>query len=289
MFLLYRLMEGRAGYRGLYVGVRAAVVTSVVVTVPLVLVTGIEPLIHSVIYHVDRGTEIESIYSGLMLLGGRLFGLATASYANPADLSQDILSPLNSFVDAIAVPLGGLLIGVIYWRFYRALKTHSEAREGALLRTTLLVMLAFMIAFRALPGHYLLAVLPLAALVRFQGRRQRVFVLALLGALLLGQLETVVWPQLVAGEWLGILVLNLRNGAILASFVLLLGGEMRPFIAGAKSASQRVTRTLPKPSLGWAVESGRRSWQELPASFESYREKATAVSVQTTPLTEQRT
>ena len=67
-------MEGRAGYRGLYEGLRAAVASSVVVAIPLVLVTGVQPLIHAVVYHVDRGTEIESMYSGLMLLGGRLFG-----------------------------------------------------------------------------------------------------------------------------------------------------------------------------------------------------------------------
>ena len=294
VFILYRLMEGRAGYRGLYEGLRAAVASSVVVAIPLVLVTGVQPLIHAVVYHVDRGTEIESMYSGLMLLGGRLFGLATSSYGNLTDQSQDILSPLNSLVDAIAVPLGVILIGFLYWQFYRAIKAQPEDRDAALLRTTLLVLLAFIITFRALPGHYLLAVLPLAALVRFQGRRQVIFVLVLLGALLLGQLETVVWPQLLVGQWIGIVVLNLRNGAILASFVLLLGGQLQPFISSAKMVGQRVTKVLPRPSLGWAVESGVRSWQELPAPFDSYREKAatreriTTLSAQQVHLMQQR-
>jgi hypothetical protein len=284
VFILYRLMEGRAGYRGLYEGLRAALVSSIVAAVPLVLVTGIEPLIHAVIYHVDRGTEIESMYAGLMLLGGRLFGLATASYANVADQSQDIISPLNSMVDTIAVPLGVLLIGLLYWQFYRSLKKRPEERDAALLRTTLLVMLAFIITFRALPGHYLLAILPLAALVRFQGRRQRIFVLVLLGALLLGQLETVVWPQLLAGEWIGIVALNARNAAIVVSFAVMLGGRMRLCIPGARLASRPTTAPIPagspKPSLGWAVESGMRSWQEVPAPFGSYREKAATLSGQ---------
>jgi hypothetical protein len=281
VFILYRLMEGRAGWRGLSVGLRAALASSVVLTVPLVLVTGIEPLIQAVVYHVDRGTEIESMYSGLMLLGGRLFGLATASYANLTDQSQDILSPLNGLVDAIAVPLGVVLIGLLYWQFYRAIKTHPQERDQALLRTSTLVLLAFIITFRALPGHYLLAMLPLAALVRFEGRRQRVFVLTLLGALLLGQLETVVWPQLLLGQWIGIAALNLRNAAILGSFVLLLGGRLRPFVSAQTFASPRATSVLPRPSLGWAVESGRRSWQEVPA-FDSYREKATLRETATT-------
>ncbi len=274
LFILYRLMEGRAGWRGLYEGLRAAVISSVVLMIPLVLVTGLQPLIHAVVYHVDRGTEIESMYAGLLLLGGHIFGFATSSYANHADQSQDILSPLNALVDMVAVPLGILLIGLLYWQFYRRIKTRPQERDSALLRMSLLVMLAFMITFRALPGHYLLAILPLAALVRFQGQRQRIFVLTLLGALLLGQIETVVWPQLLVGQWIGIVALNLRNAAILASFVLLLGGQMRPFISAAKTLGPRVTNVLPRPSLGWAVESGRRSWQEMPAPFDSYREKA---------------
>ncbi len=274
LFVLYRLMEGRAGYRGLYDGLRAALVSSGALVIPLALLAGIQPLIHAVVYHVDRGVEIESMYSGLLLLGGRLFGLATASYANPGDLSRDVLSPLNWLVDAFATPLGLVLLGWLYWRFYRAVKARPEERAAALIRTTLLVMLAFMMTFRALPGHYLLAILPLAALVRFQGYRQRVFVVTLLGALLLGQLETVVWPQLVAGQWLGILALVLRNGAILASFVLLLGGRMRRFIPVVKSARRAAEQALPRPSLGWAVESGIRSWQEVPAPFDSYKEHA---------------
>jgi hypothetical protein len=275
LFMLYRLVDGRDGWRGIYEGLRAAVVPGVLLTVPLMLVAGIQPLVHAVVYHVDRGTEIESVYSGLMLLVGRIFGIATSSYANYGDQSQDILSPLNTLVDTIAVPLGLLLIGLLYWQFYRSITSRPEARDTALLRTTMLVILAFIITFRALPGHYLLAILPLAALVRFQGRRQVVFVLTLLGALLLGQVETVVWPQVLAVQWIGIAALNLRNAAILASFVLLLGGQMQPFMPLARAWGQRVTNVLPRPSLGWAVESGSRSWYEMPTPFDSYREKAT--------------
>jgi|SRR5579859_295295 len=277
LFILYRLMEGRAGYLSLYEGLRAAVVSSAILAVPLILVTGIQPLVHAVVYHVDRGIEIESMYAGLMLLGGRLLGLVTTSYANPADLSQDIHSPLDPVMGSLAVPLGVILIGLLYWQFYRALKARPAERDTALARSSLLVMLAFMITFRAFPGHYLLAILPLAALVRFQGRRQMVFVCTLLGALLLGQLETVVWQPLLDGAWVGILALVLRNGAILASFGILLGGSLKRLTPLAKAAAPALVKTLPKPSLGWEVESGVRSWQEIPVPFDSYRERTTTL------------
>ena len=271
LFLMYRLMEGRGGYRGLYEGLRAAVASSAAFTVPLVLVAGVQPLLHAVMYHVDRGTEIESMYSGVMLLVGRLFGLVTFSYANSADLSQDIHSPLDALVSAVATPLGLALIGLIYWQFYRALKARPQDGNQALMRASLLVLLAFIVTFRALPGHYLLAVLPLAALVRFQGRRQAIFVCMLLGALLLGQLETVFWEPLLVGAWSGILSLVARNAAILACFAMLFGGKMEGYIT---PAIRLPAGPAARASLGWAVESGVRSWQEVPTPFNSYRQQS---------------
>jgi hypothetical protein len=273
LFIFYRLMEGRAGYRGLYEGLRAGFVSTVLVGVPLLLVTGIQPLVYAVVYHADRGVEIESMYAGILLVCGRILNLTTTSYFNLADQSQDIASPLEGLVGGFAVPLGIVLIGLLYWQFYRALKSRPDERDVALVRSTLLIMLAFMITFRALPGHYLLAILPLAALVRFRGERQHVFVVVLLGALLLGQLETVVWLPLLAGRWVGILALVARNSAILATFGVLLGGRMQRFTSAPTPAARRPLGARPKPSLGWAVESGVRSWQEVSVPLDSYRER----------------
>lgn len=254
LFILYRLKEGRAGYRGLYEGLRAGLVSSILVGIPLLLVTGVQPLIQAVVYHADRGVEIESMYAGVLLVCGRVLNLATTSYFNLADQSQDIHSPLEGLVSELAVPLGVILIGLLYWQFYRALKSRPEERDTALIRSALLVMLAFMLTFRALPGHYLLAILPLAALVRFQGRRQHVFVALLLGALMLGQLETVAWLSLLAVQWVGILALVARNSAILATFGVLLGGKMQCYACFPWRSS--VFSTFPVVFLGSPDGSG---------------------------------
>ncbi len=283
LFVLYRLMEGRPGYRSLYEGLRSAGVVSVLLSVPLLLVTGVRPLVHAVIYHVDRGTEIESMYAGAMLLAGKLLGLATVSYANPADLSQDIQSPLDALVSVVATPLGVVLIGLIYWLFYCALKQRPRERDQALIQAALLVMLAFIITFRALPGHYLLAILPLAAMVRLQGSRQITLICLLVGALLLGQLETVVWQSLLAGEWVGILALLARNLAILACFLVLLGWQMRHLNVRVLPAPLPAAGATPSFALGWAVESGSSSWQEVPVPFHAYRERSGAREL-ATPL-----
>lgn len=292
LFLLYRLTEEPQGYRNLlaagYSVIRPALVAGVALAAPLLALIGIQPLLHSIIYHVDRGVEIESMYAGAMLLLGRLPGMASLSYYNPGDLSQDIHSPLESVVDTVAVPLCLLLIGLAYWKFYRALRSKQEDRNGALLRAMVVVLLAFIVTFRALPGHYLLAILPLAAVLRFQGKRQVVFVSVLLGALLLGQLETVTWQPLLDERMIGILALVARNAAILASFVLLLGGKVKPATSASVAPAQR--SGLPALALGWMVESGAHSWQEVAVPFDSYRQRsASLLAERDVYLTRQRT
>ena len=83
----------------------------------------------------------------------------------------------------------------------------------------------------------------------------------------------------------GILALVARNGAILVSFVLLLGGKMR--VPGASSASDGPG--LPALALGWLIESGVHSWQEVQIPFDSYRRRsATLLAEQDLYLTRQR-
>jgi hypothetical protein len=287
LFLMYRLTEGHQGYRSLlaafFAAIRPAILACVALVTPLLALIGIQPLIHSVVYHVDRGVEIESMYAGVMLVLGRLPGLASLSYYNPGDLSQDIHSPLESVVDKVAVPLGLLLIGLAYWKFYRALRSRQEDRDGALLRAVMVVLLAFIVTFRALPGHYLLAILPPAAVLRFQGRRQGLFVSVLLGALVLGQLETVAWQALLDERLTGILALVARNGAILASFVLLLGGQMKPMVNPSAVPAQAGRQGLPTLALGWMVESGVHSWQEVPVPFDAYRKRSASLLAEQDP------
>jgi hypothetical protein len=237
VFLLYRLMEESSAHHALvvrlYAALRPALIVNVALVTPLLAVVGVQSLVRSVIYHVERGVEIESIYGGMMLVLGRLPGLGAITYYNPADLSEDIHSPLESLVNILAIPLGVLLIGLAYWKLYDTLSSKQGNSEGALLRAAVVVLLAFIVTFRALPGHYLLAILPLVAVLRFEGKRQGRLVVALVGALVLGQIETVAWTALVDEHLVGMLTLVARNGAILLSFVLLLGGRVQPM----KSAS----------------------------------------------------
>jgi hypothetical protein len=97
----------------------------------------------------------------------------------------------------------------------------SQAQAQALAVGVAAVLLAFTLAFRALPAHYLLVVLPLAAVIRLPrapGRGQRIWLGALVGTAVVGQLLTAAWQALVALRPWAVALLSIRNIAWVIAF-----------------------------------------------------------------------
>jgi hypothetical protein len=93
-----------------------------------------------------------------------------------------------------------------------------------------------MLAFRALPAHYLLAIIPLAALIRLpEVRLQWLWVAALVAIAAFGQLMTIVWHALVLLQPGAVLLLTLRNCAWVAAFGALFLALWRPGTATHQS------------------------------------------------------
>jgi hypothetical protein len=205
---------------------------SVVLAATLVVVVGAgwQAVLHTVLYHTDRGTEIESLYANALLVLGWLPGLAVRTAFHPGDLSRVVISPLSTWVAPALVVTVLALLGVVYLAFGRSLAQCTRARGGiAAARATAAavaaVSLAFMLAFPALPVHYLLAVLPLAAVVRLPNARlTRIWLLSLLGTLIIGQVVVIaaVWHALATmlAPW-AVLLLTLRNMAWFVAFAAL--------------------------------------------------------------------
>jgi hypothetical protein len=111
------------------------------------------------------------------------------------------------------------------------------------LTATVAVLLAFMVAFRALPAHYVLVIAPLAVVLRLGRRRTtRLFLAAVFGVALLGQLLTPAgtWNDLTLLRPLPVALLTLRNCAWTLAFVLLMmalwGDTGRAGMAGSAGA-----------------------------------------------------
>jgi hypothetical protein len=210
-------------------------VTSLLLIGPFLIFSGIEPLIMSVRYHADRGIEIESIWSTLLIISGWLTRLNPYSYYNPADLSADITSPLSQYLMIFANPI---MIGLCIWvfiAFWQRLDVSNErlpyfvrrSEHGkpvlamCLLHASLVVTMIFLLSFRALGLHYLVAILPMAAVVRLPGKYTRYWIGCLIGGLIMGQLVVATFPQLIDLKLGAELILLARNGLLVASVIVL--------------------------------------------------------------------
>ncbi|MGZ3677520.1 MAG: hypothetical protein ACXWQR_03000 [Ktedonobacterales bacterium] len=201
----------------------------VVCTALIVGMAGWQPVVHTIFYHADRGTEIESIYATVIMALGWVPGLAVHTAFNREDLSRIVVSPLSSGVGAAFMLLTSLALLAAYVAVWRAIQRlhglrRSRVADGqiALIGITA-TFLAFLVMFRALPLHYLLAVLPLAAVIRLpQARLQLIWLAALLAIVLIGEVGVSAWDALVLLRPWAVGTLGIRNIAWLVAYGVLI-------------------------------------------------------------------
>jgi hypothetical protein len=242
------------------------------VTLPIALWAGIEPIWHTIAYHAERGTEIESLYANVMLALGWLPHLGVTTAFSAADLSRVVVSPLDRFSDlASYLLLAAFLVAayVVSWRVWGAKRRMAGAGElpdaSAYLQmfgfTTAAVLLAFVLTFRALPAHYLLVIAPIAALLRLPRRRSTSLWLGGVATVaIVGQLITMIWSSLrLLVPW-AVAVLSVRNAVWLLLFALALAA---PFLWRRALVPAVVTPNAGAVSVRTRF---RRRWRRLLAS-----------------------
>jgi hypothetical protein len=200
-------------------------------TLLVVVIAGWSAVMRTVLYHTGRATEIESLYATIQMGLGWLPGLGVHTIFNPADQSRIVAGPLDRWTGAASLLSVGAFLLLTYaglwlavrraWHTPRVAAADAQVAAVGVAAT----LLAFIIAFRALPAHYLLAVLPLAAVIRLpQPRAQALWLAGVLGVALLGQVLAVpaVWQALVLLQPWAVASLALRNMAWLLAFGALL-------------------------------------------------------------------
>jgi magnesium-transporting ATPase (P-type) len=232
--------------RPLLTGLLAFGATIVAWTLLVWAFAGAGGIAHSILYQGNRGTEIESLYANALLLLGWIPALHVYTVFNPEDLSRIVKSSLDNALDIVSLVVLAVSLVLAYSAYIRALQRNRAAGSvagksgGQNLQlagiAVAAVSLAFMLAFRALPTHYLLAIIPLAALIRLPGRRlQWIWLTALVAIAVAGQLVTIVWHALVLLQPAAVLLLTVRNCAWIAAFGALFLALWRPGTATHQS------------------------------------------------------
>jgi hypothetical protein len=212
-------------------------------TLAVALFGGWRPVWDTVTYHTHRGAEIESLYANVMLAVGWVPGLRPRTDFSPADLSRVVRGPLEALAAPASLLFLALLLVGAYASAWRVLyRLRDKVSPGAHMLQPLLVvvaalLLAFELSFLALPAHYLLVLLPLAAVIRLPTwRLNAVFLTSVVLVAVFGQILVVapVWTSLKALAPAAVLVLSLRNMAwVMAYSTLIVASCQWPVVARA--------------------------------------------------------
>ncbi len=173
-------------------------------------------VVGSLRYHAERGLEIGSLPTGLLLLWHRVS--ETPARTEFLHSSTELVAPGASALAAMAFPLQVLALVLVFARAWRARLSDPMRWAGA-------AILGFIAFGKVLSPQYLLWCLPfIAATQGRMGRRARML------TLILCLLTTLLYPwganRLVSFDLTAILALNVRNFLLLGLWTLLLFGNV---------------------------------------------------------------
>ena len=169
----------------------------------------------SIRYHTERGTEIGSIYSGFLMIDARVNGRSLG--ANLDHAAVHLVSSAGGVIARLSplLQLGGFLLAL-------GASVRSGSHGG--LRYPAACLLAFIVFGKVLSPQYLIWLIPfIACMEGATGRRARPVFLVACGLTLL--VYPVLFEQVAALTVSGMVLLNLRNAALIALFGLLIFGR----------------------------------------------------------------
>jgi hypothetical protein len=161
-------------------------------------------------YHGERGLQIESLYSSVLLVGKLLGGAGELVRGHGA---FELVSPGTSFLAKLSLPLTGALILGIYYIFWKVLSRRKRAdHPDYLIKTIFGCLIAFVVFNKVFSPQYLLWLFPLVALaVSFSGFDN----IQITCWVVTGAVTAVLFPynyvSLLELQALGISLLILRN------------------------------------------------------------------------------
>ncbi|MFD4262836.1 glycosyltransferase 87 family protein [Streptomyces sp. NPDC058534] len=198
----------------------------------------------------ERGTEVESLGS-LVFHVARHFGWQGEVLLNYG--SVEFLGPYVGAVSTVALALSALGLGwLLLWRLRAARFAAHTAADAAFV-----AVLVFTVTSRVISPQYLVWLVGLAAVCRcFRASRMRVPVALVLAAALVTVLEfPVLFADVVASTPLGIALLAVRNGLLVAATLVaaraLWRGTRRrgPAGPGERSGRLRPARREDTPAI----------------------------------------
>jgi uncharacterized membrane protein len=177
IFLVYYIRNRQ--YKRIWSGILVFAASSLAIIVPFLIISP-SSLLNLINYHAQRGIQIESIYSGFLIIVGK-FGLAWPQPDFGAG-SWNIVGPLADTVVMISTFVLAFLLLMSYWFIYSRIKPgKSQLMEMG--TYSLLVVAVILITSKVLSPQYLIWLFPLLPLLYGKQRYAIWAVFVVIGAL----------------------------------------------------------------------------------------------------------
>jgi hypothetical protein len=190
----------------------------------LAVVAG-DGLLDSFRFRAASGVQIESTWSGLLMLGGVAGLPVSVTFGHGSYNVQSVWSGTAAALSPVAT-LGALLaVSVVFWR-----SRGPEPRAAAELPLATAFLLAVMLGSRALPPQFLIWVAPMLGAIAAARPELRPAGIVFLAAALFTQLvHPQFYGELRRLEPVPVALLLARNGLLLVALALLVRGLWTPF------------------------------------------------------------
>jgi hypothetical protein len=166
-------------------------------------------------YHAERGLEINSIYSSIIMAFARITNVGISTYHDHSSIN--LRSPWSAGIASLAMPIQAATLLLVLWRFWR-----TGMRD--LIRYSAAAVLAFLATGKVGSPQYLILLMPFIAVLEGPtGRRARWIFLAC--CLLTTAICPWSWKALLSFRWWAVSIVLLKNLLLLALLALLLFGE----------------------------------------------------------------
>lgn len=205
------------------VGLITGATAAALVLIPLFM---LDPVwIHKFIgYHLQRGIQLESLYSGLFLLADTI-GIAEVKVLlnyGAVHISSTYSEIVLKMVPYISVAILAVVIISCFIRFRQEREDKGSINDDSLIAYMVMIILAFIIANKVLSPQYIIWLLPFIPLLR---PRQAGLMLGI--CFLTGLIFPIMYRDLMALRYTSVILLNIRNFLLVMLFIWLLV-ENRP-------------------------------------------------------------
>jgi hypothetical protein len=196
-----------------------AFILSVVAGTTFWIILGGTHIIEFPQYHLERGLEIGSLYSGILIVIGKLTGTEISHIFT--HFSYELVTPWSTQMASLTLLIQGASLMLVLWRFWR-----SSMRDG--LRYAAAAVLVLVVTGKVLSPQYVIWLFPFMAVL--EGRTGAV-ARPLFLVCCLATTATYPWSfkALLSFDPWAIGLLNLRNFLLVGLLALLLfGPEAQP-------------------------------------------------------------